>query len=97
MTYSTADGLSSDRITCIAKDEKYMWFGTFDAGIMRFDKKSKTWASFSIKDGLAHNSVFSVTVDGDCLWVGTERGLSRYNGTKNAWTTFTEHGDSEDV
>jgi len=97
MTFSTDDGLSSDRITCIARDDKYVWFGTFDAGIMRFDKNSKTWESYSKKDGLAHNSVFSIAVDGDHVWIGTHRGLSRYDKVKNTWTSYTKHGDSEDV
>jgi ligand-binding sensor domain-containing protein len=97
MTFSTDDGLSSDRITSIARDDKYIWFGTFDAGIIRFDKDSKAWKSYSKKDGLAHNSVFSIAVDGDQVWIGTQRGLSRYDKTKGTWTTYTKHGDSEDV
>ena len=96
-TYSTGNGLSSDRITCIARDEKYLWFGTFDAGIVRFDKQDNTWTAFSRKEGLAHNSILSITVDGDHVWIGTQRGLSRYDKAKNTWTTYTEHGDSEDV
>ena len=97
MIFSTDDGLSSDRITCIARDDKYLWFGTFDAGIMRFDKDARTWKSYSKKDGLAHNRIFSVAVDGGQVWVGTQRGLSRYDKAKDTWTTYTEHGDSEDV
>lgn len=96
-TYSTENGLSSDRITCVAKDDKYLWFGTFDAGIVRFDKENQTWSSFSRKEGLAHNSILSITVDDEWVWIGTQRGLSRYDKTKNIWTTYTEHGDSEDV
>ncbi|MVN91998.1 hybrid sensor histidine kinase/response regulator transcription factor [Mucilaginibacter aquatilis] len=35
--YTTTDGLSHDRVTCILKDtEGFMWFGTWD-GINRFD------------------------------------------------------------
>jgi hypothetical protein len=40
--------------------------------------------------------VLSVSVDGDRLWIGTKRGLSRYNISANNWTTFTQYGDSED-
>ena len=97
VTFTTDDGLSSERVTCAARDDEYMWFGTFDAGIMRFDKSSETWESYSKNDGLAHNSVFSIAVDGGQLWIGTQRGLSRYDKEKNTWTTFTEYVDSEDI
>ena len=49
------------------------------------------------KDGLAHNSVLSITLDGDRVWFGTSRGLSRYNKSTGSWTTFTQFYGPEDL
>jgi len=101
MTYTVDDGLVSNRITCIVKDGEQLWFGTYDAGLMRYDKKSKRWQNYTRKDGLAHNCVLSIAVDsyndGIYLWIGTQRGLSRFDKANQTWTTFTENQDSEDV
>ena len=112
-TYTVDDGLSSNRITCIAKraadsQTSQIWFGTFDAGVMKFDKNTRRWQTYSRKDGLAHNSVYSIAVDGDfdtasptqskdLLWIGTQQGLSRYDCRTSSFTTYTEYGDSEDI
>ncbi|HQL22912.1 MAG TPA: two-component regulator propeller domain-containing protein [candidate division Zixibacteria bacterium] len=33
---------------------------------------------FTVDDGLASNNVYALAVDGDYLWVGTDRGLTRF-------------------
>ena len=105
--YAAKDGLASDRITCIAGSADAVWIGTFDAGLTRYDKKAGTWQTYSRKDGLAHDCVLSVSVDENSkpgaqasgpshIWIGTRRGLSRFDIAANNWTTFTEYSDSED-
>ncbi|MGB9596736.1 MAG: two-component regulator propeller domain-containing protein, partial [Candidatus Poribacteria bacterium] len=75
----------------------YVWFGTYDAGIIRYDKEKKNWQFFSKKDGLSHNCIVSIAVDGDQIWIGTQRGLTRYDKNKNTFTIFTQYDDSEDL
>jgi ligand-binding sensor domain-containing protein len=43
--------------------------------------------NFTTANGLPDNHVFSVLVDGDRVWAGTENGLSVYEG--GAWKTYT--------
>jgi ligand-binding sensor domain-containing protein len=43
--------------------------------------------NFTTANGLPDNHVFSVLVDGDRVWAGTENGLAVYEG--GAWKTFT--------
>jgi ligand-binding sensor domain-containing protein len=43
--------------------------------------------NFTTENGLPDNHVFSVLVDGDRVWAGTENGLAVYEG--GAWKTFT--------
>jgi serine phosphatase RsbU (regulator of sigma subunit) len=65
-----------------------LWFATFGGGVSRYDGKSFT--SFTKKEGLANNDVWSMLQDkSGNLWFGTNGGgVSRYDG--KAFTTYTE-------
>src|ERR1035437_404193 len=43
--------------------------------------------NFTTSNGLPDNHVFSVLVDGDRIWAGTENGLAVYEN--RAWKTYT--------
>ncbi len=45
------------------------------------------WETFHEADGLPSDKTFSVAVDRDRVWVGTDRGLGLYENGE--WTTFT--------
>jgi ligand-binding sensor domain-containing protein len=56
-----------------------LWFGTLREGVYRYDGKSFT--QFTVKDGLSHNSVYSILEDRTgFIWIGTDSGLCRYDG-----------------
>jgi len=44
------------------------------------------WQNFTTADGLPDNKVFSVAVDGERVWAGTDNGLALYEGGK--WKVF---------
>ena len=44
------------------------------------------WESFTSKDGLPSDHVFSVRIDGNGVWAGTTRGLARYE--EGRWRTY---------
>jgi len=108
VTFTTEDGLTSNNITAISPTPylstglKYgengedVWLGTYDAGVTKYDGQFR---NFTKDDGLAHNGILSITadVDGENIWFGTQRGLSRYNKVTETWTTFTEHHGPEDI
>ena len=81
----------------MASDGDGIWFGTFDVGVARYDTKTGNWDAFTKKDGLAHNTILSIAVDGDLVWFGTSRGLNRYSKTTGNWTTFTQFYGPEDI
>ena len=69
-----------------------IWFAT-DQGVQRYD--GYVWTTYTTKDGLAHNSVRTVTQTRDgAMWFGTfGGGISRFDGAaepEEAWTTYTE-------
>jgi peptide/nickel transport system permease protein len=117
-TFTTADGLAGQQVRALWGDgKKTFWFGT-EAGLSRFDSSAEasaelsralaeaddTWTTFTTADGLPNDEVRALWGDGEgTLWVGTEAGLSRFDGsaeasaelsrafaeTGGAWTTFT--------
>jgi ligand-binding sensor domain-containing protein len=67
--------------TLADRSGKAMWFGTWGGGVSRFD--GQTWTSFSTKDGLAGNIVYSMAQGPDGgMWFGTNRGVSHYDGSR---------------
>lgn len=57
------------------------WFGTWGAGLSRFDGKS--WTTFTKKDGLGGNFIHALAVDSNGLvWAGTNGGVSWYDGRR---------------
>ena len=75
----------------LAADDDYLWLAAPNDGLRRFHFASGTWARFRDIKGLLHNHVgeYGLAVDEDYVWVGTLRGLSRYNKRKESWTPLT--------
>ena len=75
----------------LAADDDYLWLAAPNDGLRRFHFASGTWARFRDIKGLLHNHVgeYGLAVDEDYVWVGTLRGLSRYDKRKESWTPLT--------
>ena len=72
----------------LAADDDYLWLAAPNEGLRRFHFASGTWETFKDIKGLLHNHVgeYGLAVDEDYVWVGTLRGLSRYDKRKESWT-----------
>lgn len=79
-------GYSPNFVLAIAVDLKdNKWFGTWGAGISRFDGKG--WKNYTVRDGLAGNFVSDITIDKDGkIWAATEGGISMLDGER--WHSF---------
>jgi len=92
-SYALIDGLPDVNVLAILEDrEGYLWFGTEDGGVSRYDGQSFT--TFTKEDGLAGNGVTSILEDREgYLWFGAGgwnvegSGVSRYDG--HGFVTFT--------
>jgi peptide/nickel transport system permease protein len=80
-TYTTTDGLPSDRVLSVSGwGSRTVWVGT-DQGASLYD--GDTWTTF-----LDGEAVYAIWAEGrTTFWFGTGRGLSRFDG--DAWTTIT--------
>jgi ligand-binding sensor domain-containing protein len=95
-TIGRADGLPSDRVTCVAADGDVLAVGTDDGLAVR---RAGAWTVYREKDGLSHRYVTSIARDaatGD-LWIGTLRGLSRLTGAALRTFRQTDSGLPNDV
>ncbi|HOB83883.1 MAG TPA: hypothetical protein PKX27_12475 [Bacteroidales bacterium] len=86
-TFTTKDGLPSDKAYTVRIDGDRVLVGTHDGMAVYENEK---WKTYTTKDGLAHNGVVSVDVDeltGD-VWIATLGGLNRWSGGK--FETFNQ-------
>ena len=88
-TYTTADGLASNRIQCLLAQGNTLWVGT-DAGLNRFRNESWETITPENESGLASYNIVDMVLDSDTtpevLYVGTTAGLSSYNGS--SWKLY---------
>ncbi|MBK7443152.1 MAG: response regulator [Bacteroidetes bacterium] len=87
--YSIDDGLAGISVTCLLQDNRgYIWIGTEDGGISRFD--GKTFVNYNKRDGIGDNTINCLFEDtkGN-IWIGTKNnGVTKFNGYE-----FFQYGD----
>jgi ligand-binding sensor domain-containing protein len=91
--------LPYNHVSVILPDMDRIWFGTYfygfgGGGISYYDPQKKPpWKPFNTHNGAA-KKVVSMAVDGDQLWIGSEKGLSLLDKKSEQWRTFysTQHG-----
>lgn len=91
--YSTEDGLSHERVTCMLKDrEGFMWFGTWD-GLNRFDGHNfTTYKSYAgDKSGLKSNRIDQMVEDNQGhLWIkANDKQIYRFDKQTGEFTPVT--------
>jgi len=70
VTINSADGLGSDKVTCIYKGDDDMWVGTIGGGVSHiFDNKIEI---YQVAKETGQNTVWSIIKDNnDVMWFGT--------------------------
>jgi signal transduction histidine kinase/ligand-binding sensor domain-containing protein/DNA-binding response OmpR family regulator len=70
-------------------DDGILWCGTVLQGLIRYDTKTDTKSIIREKDGLLSNNIGGVEADqSGNLWLGTQKGLSRYNPQTGTFKHF---------
>jgi len=81
-------------VVCMLQDSKgFLWFGTYDKGVYRYDKKAKVLIHFAhdvTSGSLSNNTIHCLFEDrkGD-VWVGTKSGLNRFDPETNRFTVYS--------
>ncbi len=83
--------LFANQIQCVIKDKKgLMWFGTKYGGLYRFDGYNFKSYKPSFNDGESINDywVTSMCDDENYLWIGTNKGLNRFDKKTEKFKTY---------
>lgn len=66
-----------------------LWVGTWASGIAQLNPDREEWQTLTVADGLVSNGVVALLRDqSGGMWVGTEGGISRFDG--NTWQSYQE-------
>jgi ligand-binding sensor domain-containing protein len=85
--------LPYNHVSVIVPDVDRVWFGTYfygfgGGGISYYDpQRNPPWKRFNTNDGRA-KKVVSMAVDGERVWVGSEKGLSQLDKKTEGWRIF---------
>lgn len=85
--------LAYNHVSVITLDSNRIWFGTYfygfgGGGISYYrPQKNPQWKTFSTNEGRA-KKVNAIAVDGESLWVGSEKGISLFDKTTESWKQF---------
>jgi hypothetical protein len=85
--------LSYNHVSVILPDGDRIWFGTYfygfgGGGISYYSpQRNPQWKRFNTNDGRA-KKVVSMAVDGERVWVGSEKGLSQLDKKTEGWRIF---------
>ncbi|MGQ9646174.1 MAG: ligand-binding sensor domain-containing protein [Thermodesulfobacteriota bacterium] len=85
--------LSYNHVSVILLDTDRIWFGTYfygfgGGGISYFSpQRSPQWKKFDTNNGRA-KKVVSMALDGEFLWVGSEKGLNLFDKKTERWKDF---------
>ncbi|NBC58983.1 MAG: helix-turn-helix domain-containing protein [Bacteroidetes bacterium] len=73
-----------DKIKSLYFDEENLWIGTYGNGLKRLNPNSKKVTSFTTKDGLSNNVIYSILPDDNHnLWLSSNRGITKFSYKDN--------------
>ena len=66
-----------DNVSCIKEDKSFnIWIGTLESGLLKYEPDNDKYERFTMKDGLASNTILAMEIDGsNSIWITTKKGL----------------------
>ena len=77
-------GISANRVDSFCEDsEGYLWFGTKDGGVCKFDPKTESFMTYTTANGLSSNQIVGIADTGKgSLWIVTDKDLHLFDTKK---------------
>ena len=90
-TVSARNNIADDRIVSIHPGRGSVWFATAAFGVLEYKRETRTWKTWTLKDGLSDNRAKCVLDLGDTLWIGTaKRGICSLSFASGKWKEYNE-------
>jgi len=85
-----AASISSNIVNCFYEDSKgNLWLGTWAGGLSYFDYRHEKFTTFTDKQGLVDNTVYSILEDNkNHVWFGTQNGISQFDPVTNHFINY---------
>lgn len=83
--------LKNEHIRTLYEDRQgWLWVGTRENGLLKFDPKNKRLKRYTTHNGLAENTIYSIQGShaDSLLWIGTQHGMSCLNTITGAIVNF---------
>ena len=89
-TYTTADGLAHRAVLSLALDKRTgdIWAGTM-GGLSRISG-GRIDSFTQLNSGLSNDVVYSISIEGENVWIATAAGACRLNLHTNEWSLYNE-------
>ncbi|HZY35772.1 MAG TPA: two-component regulator propeller domain-containing protein [Mucilaginibacter sp.] len=75
---SYQSGFPNLLVLCLRSYGNFLFAGSNDRGLFVWNKSAKSFENITTKQGLNSNSVLSMQIVNDQLWVGTGRGVNKF-------------------
>lgn len=86
-----SNSMVGEIVTSICQDDSgYLWIGTYDGGLNRFNPKTNQFYNYSVNEGLSNNAIYGIVLANECLWISTNRGISSFNLKSKAFKNYYE-------
>lgn len=107
-TFNVVEPGDGGRVASVACTDDYVWFGTGEHGVRRYDWRTDTWMAYTEAQGLASRQATWLVASGEDVWTGGENayswitdrelhGVSRYRADQDKWVVYNERMGSRAV
>ena len=89
--YGVTNGLASDTVEVIAADQREAWFA-YEGGLgaTRLVFQGQHLQTYTQTEGLISSVISCIVLTEAAAWLGTDKGLSRFDRETQDWRHFTE-------
>jgi len=71
-----------------------MWLGSYSSGLIRFNKRKSSYRSYTIKNGLPNNTVYTIVPDNKgLLWCSSNTGIFSFNPVTERVQRYATQGE----
>jgi ligand-binding sensor domain-containing protein/signal transduction histidine kinase len=96
--YKTNTIADSATVQCFTRLGQYLWLGTSDNGVIRYDMDHGKALVFNKSSGLRSDFIYNITSDNDSnIWVGTGFGIHKIRVGSNNEPEVTFYGKAQGV